>query len=73
MLRKASGLFTRIGYKIAGWLRMDTQGILKRVAVVLAVVAGGDFPTVSRQSYIHSESDNKPDYLKKLRRKKGGA
>ena len=57
LLRKASGRFTWIGYKIAGWLRMDTQGSLKRVAVVLAVVAGYNFPAVSRMSVIHSDSN----------------
>ena len=55
--RKADGRFTRIGYKIAGWLRMDTQGSLKRIAVVLAVVAGCNFPNVSRLSIIHSDSN----------------
>jgi hypothetical protein len=53
---RASGRFTRIGYTIAGWLRMDTQSGLKRIAVVLAVVAEYDFPTVSRQSIIHSDN-----------------
>jgi len=57
LLRKASGRFTRIGYKIAGWSRMDTQGSLKRIAVVLAVVTGYNFTTVSRLSIIHSDSD----------------
>jgi hypothetical protein len=57
LLRKASGRFTRIGYKIAGWLRMDTQGSLKRIAVVLAVIAGYHYPTVSHQSIIHSNSN----------------
>jgi hypothetical protein len=57
LLRKASGRFTRIGYKIAGWLRMDTQGSLKRVAVVLAVIAGYHYPAVSRQFVIHSDSN----------------
>lgn len=56
LLRKASGRFTRIGYKIAGWLRMDTQGILKQVAMVLAVVAGDNFPTILRQSINHSNN-----------------
>jgi len=57
LLRKASGRFTRIGYKIADWLRMDTQGSLKRVAVVLAIMAGYHYPNVSRQSVIHSKSN----------------
>jgi hypothetical protein len=52
---------------------MDTQGSLKRVAVVLAVVAEDDFPTISRQSYIHSDSDKSGTTLNNLRRKKGGA
>lgn len=56
LLRKASGRFTRIGYKIAGWLRMDTQGSLKRSAVVLAVVAGDIFLSISRRSIIHSNA-----------------
>ena len=43
--------------KIAGRLRMDTQGSLKRIAVVLAVVAEYHFPTVSRLSIIHSDSN----------------
>jgi len=54
LLRKASGRLTRIGYKIADWLRMDTHGILKRVAMVLAVVAGDNFQAILRQSTIHS-------------------
>jgi len=57
LLRKASGRFTRIGYKIAGWLRMDTQGSLKRIAVVFAIVAGFNFLIISHQSIIHSDSD----------------
>jgi hypothetical protein len=36
---------------------MDTQGSLKRIAVVLAVVAAFDYPVVSRQFIIHSDSD----------------
>lgn len=56
LLRKANGRFTRIGYTIAGWLRMDTQSSLKRVAVVLAVVAEYNFPAVSHQSIIHSDN-----------------
>lgn len=54
LLRKAGGRFTRIGYKIAGWLRMDTQGILKRVAMVLAVVAGDNFQAMMHRSVNHS-------------------
>ena len=56
LLRKASGRFTRIGYKIAGWLRMDTQGSLKRIAVVFIIEAGFGFPVVS-QEFIFSDSD----------------
>jgi len=41
--------------RIAGWLRMDTLGSLKRIAVVLAIVAGYNYPTVSRRSIIHSD------------------
>ena len=36
---------------------MDTQGGLKRIAVVFTIVAGIDFPVVSRQFIIHSDSD----------------
>ena len=36
---------------------MDTQGSLKRIAVVLAVVAGFTFSIVSQKSIIHSDSD----------------
>jgi hypothetical protein len=43
--------------KLAGWLRMDTQGSLKRIAVVFAIVAGFNFLIVSRQFIIHSDSD----------------
>ena len=70
--RKTDGRFTGICKRIAGRLRMDTLGSLKRVAVVLAIVAGYKYQTVSRRSVIHSHSNNKRDYLKMLRRKKGG-
>jgi len=43
--------------KLADWLRMDTQGGLKWIAVVFTIVAGIDFPVVSRQFIIHSDSD----------------
>ncbi len=36
---------------------MDTQGSLKRIAMVFVIVAGFDFPVVSRQFIIHSDSD----------------
>ena len=36
---------------------MDTQGGLKRIAVVFTIVAGFDFPVASRQFIIHSNSD----------------
>lgn len=54
---KANGRFTRIGYKIAGRQRMETQGSLKRIAVVFAIVAGINFLIVSQKSIIHSDSD----------------
>ena len=36
---------------------MDTQGSLKRIAVVFAIVAGFKFLIVSHQSIIHSDSN----------------
>lgn len=72
MLSKASGRFTRIGYKIAGWLRMDTQGSLQRIAVALAVVAGYIFPNVLRNFIIHSDISKSGTTFTDLRRKKGG-
>jgi len=36
---------------------MDTQGSLKRIAVVFAIVAGIDFPVVPFRFKIHSDSD----------------
>jgi hypothetical protein len=36
---------------------MDTQGSLKRIAVVFAIIAGFDILVVSRQFIIHSDSD----------------
>jgi hypothetical protein len=36
---------------------MDTQGGLKRIAVVFAIVAGFDFPVISLHFIIHSDSD----------------
>jgi len=72
LLRKASGRFTRIGYEIAGWLRMDTRGSLKRIAVVLAVVAEYIFPNVLRISIIHSDINKSGTTFTDLRRKKGG-
>jgi hypothetical protein len=36
---------------------MDTLGSLKRIAVVLAIVAGYNYPIISRQSVIHSHSN----------------
>jgi hypothetical protein len=42
---------------------MDTQGSLKWIAVVFAIVAGFDFPAVSRQFIIHSDSDKSGNTL----------
>lgn len=53
MLMKAGGRFTRNDYIIAGNLRMDTLGSLKRIAMILAIVTGYKLYTVSRQSIIH--------------------
>ena len=36
---------------------MDTQGGLKRIAVVFAIVAEFDFPVVSLHFIIHSDRD----------------
>ena len=36
---------------------MDTQGGLKRIAVVFTIVAGFDFPVASLHFIIHSDSD----------------
>jgi len=36
---------------------MDTQGSLKRIAMVFAIVAGLHFLIVSQKSIIHSDSD----------------
>jgi hypothetical protein len=55
--RKADGRFTRICKRIAGMLRMDTLGSLKRITVVLAIVAGYNYPIISRRSVIHSHSN----------------
>ncbi len=42
---------------------MDTQVSLKRIAVVFAIIAGFDFPVVSHQSIIHSDSDKSGNTL----------
>jgi hypothetical protein len=51
---------------------MDTLGSLERVAVVLAIVAGYNYPTVSRISIIHSDINKSGTTFTDLRRKKGG-
>ena len=62
-LWKMDGQFTWIGYKIAGCQRMDTQGGFKRIDVFFVIVAGLDFPVISRQFIIRGDSDTSRNIL----------